>query len=172
MVFSMIEINKMTKAEFITIVGAVFEHSPWVAEKAWDSHPFSSFEKMYEVLVKEMNNGDHALKLSLLRAHPDLGSKLEMSETSKLEQKNAGLSELSEQEFREFSSLNKSYVEKFGFPYIMAVKGKTKETIKTNLKERINNSYMEEFEAALDQVSKIARFRLEDLVDIQRESYQ
>nr|WP_245712502.1 2-oxo-4-hydroxy-4-carboxy-5-ureidoimidazoline decarboxylase [Anaerobacillus alkalilacustris] len=77
---------------------------------------------------------------------------------------NAGLSGLSEEEYIEFSSLNKKYIEKFGFPFIMAVKGKDKETIKACMKERINFSYEEEIEAALIHVYKIAKFRLDDLI--------
>ncbi|WP_332630808.1 2-oxo-4-hydroxy-4-carboxy-5-ureidoimidazoline decarboxylase [Halalkalibacter flavus] len=161
---SMEKVNKMDQSQFINIVGAVFEHSPWVAEKSWNAHPFVNLEQMYNHMIEEMHGATTALKLSLLRAHPDLGTRLEVSESSRDEQKNAGLSQLSEQEFEEFSMLNKDYINKFGFPFIMAVKGQSKKAIKSNMKARIHNSYEEEFETALQQVSKIARFRLWDLI--------
>ncbi|KHF41385.1 hypothetical protein LQ50_03900 [Halalkalibacter okhensis] len=159
-------VNKMDQSEFVEVVGAVFEHSPWVAERSWKNHPFDHLEQMYNVMIKEMHAAPSSLKRSLLRAHPDLGTRLEVSESSRDEQKNAGLSQLTEEEFEEFSMMNKEYTNKFGFPFIMAVKGQDKLTIKNNMKERIHNSYEEEFETALIQVSKIAKFRLDDLIEI------
>ncbi|WP_052144567.1 2-oxo-4-hydroxy-4-carboxy-5-ureidoimidazoline decarboxylase [Halalkalibacter okhensis] len=163
---SMDHVNKMDQSEFVEVVGAVFEHSPWVAERSWKNHPFDHLEQMYNVMIKEMHAAPSSLKRSLLRAHPDLGTRLEVSESSRDEQKNAGLSQLTEEEFEEFSMMNKEYTNKFGFPFIMAVKGQDKLTIKNNMKERIHNSYEEEFETALIQVSKIAKFRLDDLIEI------
>ncbi|MFC0471115.1 2-oxo-4-hydroxy-4-carboxy-5-ureidoimidazoline decarboxylase [Halalkalibacter kiskunsagensis] len=162
--YSMEQVNKMTEQEFMHSVGVVFEHSPWVAKSAFGHHPFSSLDQMYEKMIEEMTNADMSLKLSLLRAHPDLGTRLEVSESSKHEQQNAGLSQLSEEEYREFSLLNKKYIEKFDFPFIMAVKGQDKHSIKESMKTRINNQYEKEFKTALSQVEKIARFRLVDMI--------
>ncbi len=160
----MAQVNKMTEQEFVDSVGTVFEHSPWVAKRAWGHHPFSSLEKMYETLIEEMEKACISLKLSLLRAHPDLGTRFEVSESSKQEQMHAGLSQLSEEEYHEFSLLNKQYVKTFDFPFIMAVKGQDKHSIKENMKTRVDNQYDEEFETALAQVGKIAKFRLWDMV--------
>ncbi|MDG5787906.1 2-oxo-4-hydroxy-4-carboxy-5-ureidoimidazoline decarboxylase [Evansella sp. AB-P1] len=160
----MLDINRMERHEFINKIGLVFEHSPWVAEVSWYLHPFESFEEMYNGMIEEMYNANTSLKLSLLRAHPDLGTKFDLSASSKEEQKSAGLNELTEEEFKEFTKLNRMYVEKFGFPFILAVKGKGKEEIKLQMRTRITNSYEKELETALSEVSKIARFRLFDLV--------
>ncbi|WP_243854947.1 2-oxo-4-hydroxy-4-carboxy-5-ureidoimidazoline decarboxylase [Halalkalibacterium halodurans] len=158
------EVNEMSKTNFVDSIGSVFEHSPWVAEKAWMHHPFSSLEQMYQKMIEEMYAADPLLQLALLRAHPDLGTRMEISETSTNEQLHAGLSQLSEEEFNEFSRLNKDYVQAFSFPFIMAVRGQDKNSIKQSMKKRIANSYEAELQTALNEVSKIVKFRLLDMV--------
>jgi OHCU decarboxylase len=162
---SMKDVNEMSKQQFIEAVGAVFEHSPWVAEHAWEQHPFASLDQMYEVMVGKMYQAEQSLQLSLLRAHPDLGTRLEISESSQSEQLNAGLSQLTEAEYQNFSSMNQLYTEKFGFPFIMAVKGKDKYTIQKRMQQRVENDYVQELETALEEVRKIARFRLLDMIN-------
>ncbi|MDQ1004766.1 2-oxo-4-hydroxy-4-carboxy-5-ureidoimidazoline decarboxylase [Neobacillus niacini] len=157
------EVNQMNKEEFVQKVGWVFEHSPWVTAEAWDCMPFESRENLLQTMISVVQNADETKQLALLRAHPDLGTRLQMSKVSQKEQAGAGLDRLSKEEFEEFVSLNKMYVNKFEFPFIMAVKGQSKETILAAMKQRFHNSYEEEYNIALREVFKIAEFRLNDI---------
>jgi 2-oxo-4-hydroxy-4-carboxy-5-ureidoimidazoline decarboxylase len=157
------EVNQMNKEEFVQKVGWVFEHSPWVASAAWENMPFESHENLLQTMIDIVQNAEESMQLALLRSHPDLGTRLQMSEVSQKEQAGAGLDELSKEEFKEFVSLNKMYVNKFAFPFIMAVKGQSKETILAAMKQRVHNSYEEEYYIALREVYKIAGFRLNDI---------
>lgn len=157
------EVNQMNKEEFVEKVGWVFEHSPWVASAAWESMPFESRENLLQTMIDIVQNAEETKQLALLRAHPDLGTRLQMSEVSQKEQAGAGLNKLSKEEFEEFVSLNKMYVNKFQFPFIMAVKGQSKETILAAMKQRVHNTYEEEYNIALHEVYKIAGFRLNDI---------
>jgi 2-oxo-4-hydroxy-4-carboxy-5-ureidoimidazoline decarboxylase len=160
---AMEEVNQMNKEEFVQKVGWVFEHSPWVASVAWESMPFESRENLLQTMIDIVQNAEESKQLALLRAHPDLGARLQMSEVSQKEQAGAGLDRLSKEEFEEFVSLNEMYVNKFTFPFIMAVKGQSKETILAAMKQRVDNSYEEEYNIALREVYKIAGFRLNDI---------
>lgn len=157
-------INQMNKDVFMGTVGWVFEHSPWVAEKAWESLPFKSREELFQTMTAVVKNAEQSLKLALLRAHPDLGTRLKMSEVSQKEQAGIGLDQPPKDEFVQFVSLNQSYVEQFGFPFIMAVKGQSKETILASMRQRVGNTYEQEFLTALNEVYKIASFRLIDVI--------
>jgi 2-oxo-4-hydroxy-4-carboxy-5-ureidoimidazoline decarboxylase len=157
------EVNQISKEEFVQKVGWVFEHSPWVASAAWENMPFESRENLLQTMIDIVQNAEESMQLALLRAHPDLGTRLQMSEVSQQEQAGAGLDKLSKEEFEEFVSLNKMYVKKFAFPFIMAVKGQSKETILAAMKQRVHNSYEEEYYIALHEVYKIAGFRLNDI---------
>jgi 2-oxo-4-hydroxy-4-carboxy-5-ureidoimidazoline decarboxylase len=158
------EVNQLNKEDFVGTIGLVFEHSPWVAEKAWESMPFKSREDLLQTMVTVVKKADRALQLALLRAHPDLGTRLKISEVSQKEQAGVGLDRLSKDEYKEFVSLNQRYVDQFGFPFIMAVKGQKKDTILAAMKERVGNSYEQEFLTALNEVYKIAGFRLNDVI--------
>jgi 2-oxo-4-hydroxy-4-carboxy-5-ureidoimidazoline decarboxylase len=160
---AMVEVNQMNKEEFLQKVGWVFEHSPWVASGAWEVMPFESREDLLQTMIDIVQNAEESMQLALLRAHPDLGTRLQMSEVSQKEQAGVGLNKLSKEEFEEFVSLNKMYVNKFAFPFIMAVKGQSKETILAAMKQRVHNSYEEEYNIALREVYKIAGFRLNDI---------
>jgi 2-oxo-4-hydroxy-4-carboxy-5-ureidoimidazoline decarboxylase len=160
---AMEKINQMNKEEFVEKVGWVFEHSPWVASGAWENRPFESSKSLLQTMINIVQNADESMQLALLRAHPDLGTRLQMSEVSQKEQAGAGLNQLSKEEFEEFISLNKKYVNKFQFPFIMAVKGQSKETILAAMNQRVHKSYEEEYHIALCEVYKIAEFRLNDI---------
>lgn len=158
------EINDMNVSEFTKTLGWVFEGSPWVAENAWKSGPFRSRNHLLEAMVTIVKNSSESLQISILRAHPDLGAKIKMSDLSKEEQAGAGLDRLSKEEFEEFRLHNQIYVEKFGFPFIMAVRGKGKESILSEMKERVSNTYEEEWDKAFKEVFKIASIRLTDMI--------
>jgi len=155
----------MNKEEFVSGVGWVFEHSPWVARVAWESLPVHSREELLQKMVTVVKNAEEALKLALLRAHPDLGTRLNISEVSQKEQAGVGLDRLTKDEYKGFMSLNQRYVEQFGFPFIMAVKGQNKDTILAAMKVRVANAYEQEFLTALNEVYKIVGFRLTDLIE-------
>lgn len=154
------EVNQMNKEEFVQKAGWVFEHSPWVASKAWESMPFQSCEHLLQTMINIVQNAEESKQLALLRAHPDLGTRLQMSEVSQKEQAGAGLNQLTKEEFEEFVTLNQRYVQKFNFPFIMAVKGQNKESILAAMNQRLHNAYDEEYNIALHEVYKIAGFRL------------
>ena len=157
------EVNQMNKEEFVQKVGWVFEHSPWVACAAWERMPFESGETLLNTMIDIVQNAEESKQLALLRAHPDLGTRLQMTEFSQKEQAGAGLNQLSKEEFEEFVSLNQLYVQKYKFPFIMAVKGQNKESILTAMKQRVHNAYEEEYNIALHEVYKIAGLRLNDI---------
>ena len=156
----------MNSAEFAGRFGGVFEHSPWVAERAFETgiaEPFSAVT-VHASMCAAFRNGTGAERLAVLRAHPDLAGKLaiagELTEDSRKEQAGAGLDRLSAEEHARFTLLNKAYTEKFGFPFIIAVKGLNKDDILSAFEIRINNSTVQEFDTACTQVERIALLRL------------
>lgn len=148
----------MNKQDFVQKYGSIYEHSPWVAKAAYGS------DDLPKAMREAVENGGHDRQLALLRAHPDLGEKLDtLTPSSVSEQQGAGLNQCSPEEFAEFQQLNTAYKEKFGFPFIVAVKGLNRLDILRRFRERIHNSPEAEFRTALDQVHRIAAFRLADL---------
>ncbi len=104
-------------------LGWVFEDSPWVAERAWAQRPFASREELHAAMTAEVECATHDEQLALLRAHPDLGARASMSAASAGEQAGAGLDRLTPEEFETLQQFNAAYREKFGFPFLYAVKG-------------------------------------------------
>ncbi|WP_426238803.1 2-oxo-4-hydroxy-4-carboxy-5-ureidoimidazoline decarboxylase [Pararhizobium sp. DWP1-1-3] len=160
----------LARDEFVARFGGIFEHSPWVAERAFDAAPDISLtsDAVHEALVAPFRDASHAERLAVLRAHPDLAGKLAiaggLTEDSKAEQAGAGLDRLSAVEHARFKALNTAYTEKFGFPFIIAVKGLNKDDILSAFERRIDNNLEEEFETASAQVEKIALLRLRSLL--------
>jgi 2-oxo-4-hydroxy-4-carboxy-5-ureidoimidazoline decarboxylase len=116
-------LNASDRAAFVDAVGGVFEHSPWVAERSWPSRPFTSLDQLHQAMTATMLAADREEQLALLRAHPDLGARARMSESSTSEQRAAGLDRLSRQDFERLQALNSAYRAKFAFPFLFAVKG-------------------------------------------------
>ena len=158
------EVNACDRPRFVEKVGWVFEHSPWVAERAWIKRPFTSLEQLHGAMAAEVTAASPEEQLSLLRAHPDLGSRAALSAASATEQAGAGLDDLTQDEFERLRRLNSAYRDKFGFPFLYAVKGSTKHDILKALEARLPASREREMAEALDQVARIARFRLEELI--------
>jgi 2-oxo-4-hydroxy-4-carboxy-5-ureidoimidazoline decarboxylase len=158
------DLNALDRAGFVDAVGWVFEHSPWVTERAWHKRPFTSVDQLHATMAAELTAADHEEQLTLLRAHPDLGTRARMTAASEGEQSGAGLDRLSPEEFARLQELNTMYRAKFGFPFLYAVKGSTKGDILEALQARVSAGREEEFREALRQVSRIARFRLEDIL--------
>jgi len=158
------DLNSLECAQFVEAISWVFEHSPWVAERAWEARPFASVEGLHRAMVDQVERGSTKEQLALLRAHPDLGTRARVSEASSAEQAGAGLDQLTPAEFERLRGLNEVYRGKFGFPFLLAVKGSTKHDILDALERRVLSSREEEYRVALEQVYRIARFRLEDIV--------
>jgi len=156
------------KRAFMGRFGGVYEHSPWVAEKAFNSGPPKP-SALPAVMRQIVEDASEAAKLSLLRAHPDLAGKLAktgaLTEESSSEQASAGLDQCSEAEYAEFTALNTRYKTRFGFPYILAVRGRQRHEILENFRSRVENSTEAEFREALDQVHQIAALRFEAIAN-------
>ncbi len=154
-----------SKDEFLKRYGAIYEHSPWIAEAAFKDVGDAPVERLHAAMKKAVEQGTHEQQLALIRAHPDLAGRLGQALTreSTMEQKGAGLDQCSPEEFAEFTKLNDAYKKKFDFPFIIAVKGHNRQSILENFRARIHNDLEAEFRAALEQIHKIARFRLEAL---------
>lgn len=165
MKYTLEQINQMTQPELISAIGWIFEHSPWVAGQVWPTQPWGSPQALYRAMRQTVEAAPNEAKLALIKAHPDLGSRAKMADVSVSEQKGAGLDRLNPQEFERIQHLNAQYVERFGFPFIFAVKGKTKEDIFVSMEARLSNTLEAEFEEALEQIYKIAGFRLADILE-------
>ena len=157
------KVNNLSKFDFISIFGNVFEKTEWIAEKAYNSKPYNNFEELFSKMMEIFENSKQQEHLKILNAHPYLAIEKKLTKDSANEQNNANLDQCSDKEFEEFQKLNKEYKKKFGFPFIVAVKGKNKYEILENFKKRIKNEKNIEFEEAKNQVKKIASFRLEEI---------
>ncbi len=163
--------SRMDRAEFVEKFGGVFEHSPWIAERAFDLElgpAHDSAGGLQSALCRIFRAASETERLGVLNAHPDLAGKLaaakRLTAESTGEQASAGLDALTDAERARFTELNRAYVEKFGFPFIIAVKGKTKNEIIEAFETRIGNDRTVEFTAACKQVERIALLRLRDLL--------
>ena len=154
------------RASFVERLGGVFEHSPWVAEGAWERRPFASLDDLHAAMCAVVAEAPRERRLALVRAHPDLAGKAAvagtLTEDSRREQSSAGLDRLTAEEHAAFTSLNAAYGERFGFPFVICVREHTKHSILTAARERLEHSEEEELETALGEIAKIARLRLEE----------
>ena len=158
------KVNKLSKPDFISIFGNVFEKTEWIAQKSYDSKPYKNFEELFSKMMEVFENSNKENHIKILNAHPDLAIEKKLTRDSKKEQKNVSLNQCTEKEFLEFKKLNEEYKKKFGFPFIIAVKGKNKEEILNNFRQRLTNNINLEFEEAKKQVKKIASFRLSEII--------
>jgi len=162
--YSVHQLNSMNQDAFVEALGAIFENTPAIAHQTWEHRPFSDLLSLSEQMISIVNDLSLEEKLALIRAHPDLGTKAKMAEASVREQAGVGLDRLSVEEFTRFQSLNQAYRHKFGFPFIIAVKDHTKESILQSFEERLQNDVTQEIERAISEIARIAWFRLEGLV--------
>jgi len=156
--------NKLSKVEFISIFGNIFEKTEWIAERCYESKPYNNLDELVSKMMKIFENSEKEKHLEILNSHPDLAVEKRLTENSKNEQKNASLNQCNDKEFVEFKNLNEEYKKKFGFPFIIAVKKKNKEEILNSFRQRITNNINLEFEEAKKQVKKIANFRLSEII--------
>lgn len=162
------ELNALSDAEFVDALKDIFEHSPWVAERVADLRNFKSVRSLHSAMVEAVSMASERKQLALIKAHPDLAGKAalagDLTDSSTSEQAGAGLDRLSDAEYKSFHQLNDAYKSKFGFPFILAVKGHDKHSILKAFEARLKNDDDSEKEEALRQIGEIARFRLEALL--------
>jgi len=159
------KINKLSKSEFIKVFANIFENASWIAEELYNQKPFDNFEELSSKILDIFETTTRDKQLKILNAHPDLANKTKISlltPDSLKEQTSAGLDQCTEEEFSEFKKLNDTY-KKFGFPFILAVKEKTKIEILNNFRKRISSDPEIEFDEAVKQVKQIASLRLKEL---------
>ncbi|HUP26959.1 MAG TPA: 2-oxo-4-hydroxy-4-carboxy-5-ureidoimidazoline decarboxylase [Chloroflexia bacterium] len=160
-------VNALDPQTFIDRLGGVFEHSPWVAEGAWQQRPFANVESLHEAMCGVVDRSPREMKEALIMAHPDLVGRAaengSLTPTSAKEQASAGLDRLSAEEIALFRAYNRLYKEKFGFPFVICVRENRKEAILAGFNSRLENSRDQEIETALREIAKITRLRLEDL---------
>lgn len=162
-------LNAAAPRDFVAALANVFEHSPWVAEAVANARPFASLAALRDALVTALERADENRKLALIRAHPDLANKLQraagLTAESTSEQDGAGLDRLSAAEFEQFERSNDAYKAKFGFPFIIAVRRHSKDSILDNFARRLGNSPADELRTAIAEIGRIATLRLPQLVD-------
>ena len=159
------KINKLPKSEFIKVFANIFENARWIAEELYDQKPFGDFKELSSKILNIFETATKEKQLKILNAHPDLANKTKISiltPDSLKEQINAGLDQCTKEEFNEFKKLNNTY-KKFGFPFILAVKEKTKIEILNNFRKRVFSDPEIEFDEAVKQVKQIASLRLKEL---------
>ncbi|MEX2122887.1 MAG: 2-oxo-4-hydroxy-4-carboxy-5-ureidoimidazoline decarboxylase [Woeseia sp.] len=157
------------RAGFLRRFGGIYEHSPWVAEQAYaEAAGLGDPEKLAEVFARCVDAADDERKLALIRAHPDLAVRAaagalhtdDLTAASREEQASAGIDQCTKDEFRQFQDLNRRYKEKFGFPFVMAVRNSNKHEILAAFATRLENDAHTEFDTAIAEIHKIARLRL------------
>jgi 2-oxo-4-hydroxy-4-carboxy-5-ureidoimidazoline decarboxylase len=166
--FSFLSKN-MDEGEIINLLKSIYEHSAWVPQRLLSQNisEIKTKEQLQLVMQKIVDNSSEKEKLNLIKAHPELGKKLKKQEKltkfSEEEQKSAGLDQCSDEEFEILTKLNHEYRLKFEFPFIIAVRGLSKNQIIDNMKKRVNNRKSVEFETAINEIHKIAKLRIKDL---------
>jgi 2-oxo-4-hydroxy-4-carboxy-5-ureidoimidazoline decarboxylase len=157
---SVAALEKLDRAAFTIALGEIFEHSPWIAEAAWEKRPFGDLAELHRSMVAAMRSAGRERQLALIRAHPELAGGAKLTAASEREQGSAGLADAAAAERARFKELNVRYRERFGFPFVIAVGGRSKAEILAAFEARLANTPEAEFARALDEIAEIARLRL------------
>jgi 2-oxo-4-hydroxy-4-carboxy-5-ureidoimidazoline decarboxylase len=162
------ELNALDRDAFTGVLTHIFERSPWVPRRAWAARPFATVAELHEEMVGVVEGAEREEQLALIRAHPELLGRLApaaaLTAESRREQAGAGLQSAGAAELEALGALNARYREKFGFPFIVAVRGMDLAQIVARLGERLGHTPQEEFAQCLVQIARIARLRLEETV--------
>jgi 2-oxo-4-hydroxy-4-carboxy-5-ureidoimidazoline decarboxylase len=162
------ELNEMDLDTFQVRLGKIYEHSPWVAALAADGRPFATIDALHARMEKEVASATHGRQVALIRAHPQLKGRLAdpstLTDASRREQSGAGLNQCTQDQVDRLQQLNQAYLDRFGFPFIVAVRGLDTDGIIARMRERLANTPEQEFQVCLEQVGRIARFRLNELI--------
>ena len=156
----------MTEEEFVARFGGVYEHSPWVARRTWPKRPFADVAALADAMQSTMLAASREEQMALIRAHPELAGRLDAAQltgSSRAEQASAGLDRVTPEQKAKMQALNAAYREKFGFPFIVAVRGLDWSGIIARRETRLANDREREIATALEQIGRIARLRLEAL---------
>jgi OHCU decarboxylase len=163
------ELNALDRGRFVAALAAIFEHSPWVADAVADSRPFASVDALHAAMAAAVERAGADAQLTLIRAHPQLAGRAaiagELTADSRKEQAGAGLDRCTPAEYARLCELNAAYDARFGFPFILAVRGHTRASIIDNMAQRLPRDREAELAEALAQIARIARFRLNDLLE-------
>jgi 2-oxo-4-hydroxy-4-carboxy-5-ureidoimidazoline decarboxylase len=167
------EANALGEREFVARFGSVFEHSPWVAQRAWNKRPFRSVDALHQAMMQALVQAKKEEQLALLRAHPELaGAEAKegsLTVDSSSEQGRLGFLQLTQEEFRAMARLNQRYRERHGFPCIVALRmHATRASVIAEMERRIENDSETELKHALEQIGRITRGRVEKLVEKER----
>jgi len=168
-VISLDQLNASDRTAFVAAVGDVFEHAPWVAERAYAVRPFASVAALHGAMMQALRSAPRSEQLAFVRGHPELAGKVAragaMTADSRAEQGGLGLDRLSENDFTRFERANAAYAAKFGFPFIVCVRlHSSAASILAAFEQRVGNDPETEFAAALAEIGHITRLRLEDRV--------
>lgn len=162
------ELNSCTESDFVVALANVFEYSPWVAEQASRARPFAGVNALFAAMKTAVERAPEALRLALIKAHPDLADKTRCAEgltaESTAEQNNVGLDRLSDAEYEAFERVNNAYRAKFGFPYIVCVRRHTRDSILRDFERRLPNDVAAETSTSIEEICRIAALRLDQLV--------
>jgi 2-oxo-4-hydroxy-4-carboxy-5-ureidoimidazoline decarboxylase len=168
MTLTISQLNQFGQAEFVRVVGPVFEHSPWIAKMTFAKKPFADLENLHRTLCETVKNSDKEKQLALIRGHPDLVGKFalagQLTKESTNEQASAGLNKLSPAEIDLFQKQNTAYKKKFGFPFVICARLNKITAILAGFETRLKNSREQEIKTALEEIFKIAELRLRDLI--------
>ncbi|MSU23538.1 MAG: 2-oxo-4-hydroxy-4-carboxy-5-ureidoimidazoline decarboxylase [Opitutus sp.] len=163
------EINSLDRAAFTAALGHLFEHSTWVADETWPKKPFRDAAQLHAALCATMRAAPRDRQLALIRAHPDLAGRLarqnQLTAESTSEQASAGLNQLTAAELAEFQNNNAAYLARFGFPFIICARLNHRAAILAAMQSRLAHPPATEFATALGEIEKIARLRLDDVLE-------
>lgn len=166
--FTLNQINRLDAAGFVETLGAIYEHSPWVAERVYSQRAFASIGALADSMAAAVKNSTHQQRLTLIRNHPQLAGKEAaegtLTDDSTREQKGAGLDQCSAEELATLQNLNRQYLEKFEFPFVIAVKGLDRYQIIAAMQARLNNDIGTEFDTSINEICKIGGIRLRALI--------
>jgi 2-oxo-4-hydroxy-4-carboxy-5-ureidoimidazoline decarboxylase len=168
-VITLAQLNAADQVAFVAAVGDIFEHAPWVAERAYAARPFATVTALHGAMMRSVRAAPRAEQLAFLRGHPELAGKVAragaMTADSKAEQGGLGLDRLNDRDFTRFERANAAYARKFGFPFIVCVRlHESAESILAAFERRVGNDPETEFEAALTEIGHITRLRLDGRV--------
>lgn len=161
-------LNRLSRSAFIELLGSIYEHSPWVAEQSYKKLPFDSVDNLQKIMFDIVQASTIDDRLTLIRNHPELAGKEadegRLTADSQKEQSRAGLNQCTAEELKQIRKLNKDYLDKFSFPFVIAVSSLNKHQVIAAMQARIANDYDTEFSTSIDEIGKIARIRLDALM--------
>ena len=162
------ELSALPQAEFVSRLADIFEHSPWIPERAWAGRPFADVGQLHAAMLEVLDAATPDEQLGLICAHPELAGKEAadgtLTDASTAEQRGAGLDQCTKEELQRLRDLNAAYRARFGFPFVVAVKGLGRYQIMDGVDARLLNDRATEFQACLREIGKIARFRLDAML--------